>query len=99
MHIAVVSHYRLPVKAYGGTERVAVALVRALAVLGHRVTLLAAPGTRVHEAKVIEVAPATLTAAGIDLAGLLPPGADILHGFFPLKRVPSHPFVQTLHGN
>jgi glycosyltransferase involved in cell wall biosynthesis len=99
MHIAVVSHYRLPVKAYGGTERVAVALVRALALLGHRVTLIAAPGTRVREARVLEVPPATLTAADIDLATLAPPGADILHAFFQLKRVPSHPFVQTLHGN
>jgi glycosyltransferase involved in cell wall biosynthesis len=99
MHIAVVSHYRLPVKGYGGTERVVVALVRALAVLGHRVTLVAAPGTRVREATVVEVTPATLTGAAVDLARLLPPGADILHAFFPLKRSPSHPFVQTLGGN
>jgi glycosyltransferase involved in cell wall biosynthesis len=99
LHITVASHYRLPVKGYGGTERVVVALVRALAVLGHRVTLLAAPGTRVREAEVIEVPPATLTAAGVDLASLALPGADILHAFFPLKRMPSHPFVQTLEGN
>jgi len=99
MHIAVMSHYRLPVKGYGGTERVVVALVRALAVLGHRVTLVAAPGSRVREATVIEATPATLTDAAVDLAHLLPPGADILHAFFPLKRSPSHPFVQTLEGN
>lgn len=99
MHVAVLSHYRLPVHGYGGTERVVVALVRALAVLGHRVTLLAAPGTRVREAAVIEVPAATLTDAAVDLATLLPPGADILHAFFPLKRVPSHPFLQTLEGN
>jgi len=99
MHIAVVSHYRLPVKGYGGTERVVVALVRALAVLGHRVTLIAAPGTRVREARVLEVPPETLTDAGVDLAAFLPPGTDMLHAFFPLKRSPSHPFVQTLEGN
>lgn len=99
MHIAVVSHYRLPVKGYGGTERVVVALVRALVVLGHRVTLIAAPGTRLREAQVIEVPVKRLTDAGIDLASLLPPGTDMLHAFFPLKRVPSHPFVQTLEGN
>jgi len=98
MHIAVFSHYRLPVKGYGGTERVVVALVRAFAVLGHRVTLVAAPGTRVREATVVEVPPATLTDADVDLARFLPPGADILHAFFPLKRSPSHPFVQTLEG-
>lgn len=99
MHIAVVSHYRLPVKGYGGTERVVVALVRALAMLGHRVTLIAAPGTRVREAQVIEVPVKRLTDAGIDLATLLPPGAELLHAFYPLKRAPSHPFVQTLEGN
>ena len=99
MHIAIVSHYRLPVKGYGGTERVVVALVRALAVLGHRVTLLAAPGTRVREAQVIEVTPKQVTDAKIDLATLLPPGVEMLHVFFPTKRAPSHPFVQTLEGN
>lgn len=100
MHVAVVSHYRLPVKGYGGTERVVVALVRALAVLGHRVTLIALPGTRVREAAaVIEVPEATLTDAKTDLATFVPPGTDMLHAFFPLKGVPSHPFVQTLEGN
>jgi hypothetical protein len=44
MHIAVISHHRLPVKGYGGTERIVVALVRGLVELGHRVTLIAAPG-------------------------------------------------------
>jgi glycosyltransferase involved in cell wall biosynthesis len=99
LHIAVVSHYRLPVKGYGGTERVVVALVRALALLGHRVTLVAAPGTRVYEAHVIAVPAKTLTNAKVDLAELIPPGVDMLHAFFPLKRAPSHPFVQTLEGN
>ncbi len=99
MHIAVFSHYRLPVKGYGGTERVVVAMVRALAALGHRVTLVAAPGTRVREAKVVEVPIPTLTGSEIDLATLLPPGVDMLHAFYPLKRSPSHPFVQTLEGN
>jgi glycosyltransferase involved in cell wall biosynthesis len=99
MHIAVFSHYRLPVTGYGGTERVVVALVRALAVLGHRVTLIAAPGTRVREATVIEATAQALTGPGVDLAGFLPPGVDIVHALFPLKRAPSHPFVQTLEGN
>jgi glycosyltransferase involved in cell wall biosynthesis len=98
MHVAVFSHYRLPVTKYGGTERVVVALVRALAVLGHRVTLVAAPGTRVPEATVIELAPDTVTGAATDLATLVP-DADILHAFFPLKCLPSRPFVQTLAGN
>jgi len=98
MHVALLSHYRLPVEGYGGTERVVVALARGLAALGQRVTLLAAPGTRVPEATVIEVSPATLTGPG-DLALLAPRDADMLHALFPVHRLPSRPFVQTLAGN
>jgi glycosyltransferase involved in cell wall biosynthesis len=99
MHVVVASHYRLPVKGYGGTERVVVALVRGLAALGHRVTLLAAPGSRVREATVVEVPPIQIRDPALDLATLVPPGADILHAVFPIRRAPSHPFVQTLEGN
>jgi glycosyltransferase involved in cell wall biosynthesis len=101
MHVAVASHHRLPVEGYGGTQRVVVALVRGLAALGHRVTLLAQPGTKVPEAaKVVEVPPATLKNAGADLTPFLPPDADILHAHFPLKQgPPGRPFVQTVHGN
>jgi glycosyltransferase involved in cell wall biosynthesis len=63
------------------------------------VTLLAAPGTRVPEATVLEVPPATLLDAAVDLATLAPRDADILHAHFPLQRAPSRPFTQTLHGN
>ena len=100
MHIAVFSHYRLPVKGYGGTERVVVAMVRALAALGHRVTLVAAPGTRVREAN------------GHGGADRDPHRRDrsisrpscrrawtCCTPSIPLKRSPSHPFVQTLEGN
>jgi glycosyltransferase involved in cell wall biosynthesis len=99
MHVAIVSHYRLPVKGYGGTERVVVAIVRALAALGHRVTLVAAPGTRVPEATIVAVPESTLTNPAVDLASVAPRDADILHAFFPVTRVPSLPFVQTLEGH
>jgi glycosyltransferase involved in cell wall biosynthesis len=99
VHVAVASHYRLPVTGYGGTERVVVALVRGLAALGHRVTLLAAPGTRLPEADVIEVPPARLTDPAGNLTAALPRDVDILHAHFPVRRTLAHPFVQTLHGN
>ncbi len=101
MHVVVASHHRLPVEGYGGTQRVVVALIRALAALGHRVTLLAQPGSRVPEAgRVIEVPPRTLKDSGAELAPFVPEGADVLHAHFPLKRGPAAlPFVQTLHGN
>jgi glycosyltransferase involved in cell wall biosynthesis len=101
MHVVVASHHRLPVEGYGGPQRVVVALVRALAALGHRITLLAQPGTKVAEAqKTIEVAPRLLKDSNLDLKKYLPDNADILHAHFPLKQGPTGlPFVQTLHSN
>lgn len=100
MHVAVASHYRLPVAGYGGSQRVVVALVRGLVARGHRVTLLAQPGTKVPEAKLVEVPPRDLKNPSIDLTPYIPADADILHVHFPVKRPTSTvPFVQTLHGN
>jgi glycosyltransferase involved in cell wall biosynthesis len=101
MHVVVASNHRLPVAGYGGSQRVAVALVRALAALGHRVTLAAQPGTRVPEAaQIVDVPPKVLKDPGADLTPFLPAGAEILHAHFPIKRGPAGlPFVQTLHGN
>jgi len=103
MHVVVASHHRLPVEGYGGPQRVVVALVQALAALGHRVTVLAQPGTKLAAAsRVIEVSPRALKSngGGADLTPFLPDNADILHAHFPLKQgQKSVPFVQTLHGN
>src|SRR5690349_24233044 len=101
MHIAVACQQLLPAEGYGGPQRVVVALVRGLAALGHRVTILAQPGTKVVEAaKIVEVAPRLLKDSGADLKKFIPDGADILHAHFPLKQGPTGvPFVQTLHGN
>ena len=98
MHVVVASHHRLPVEGYGGPQRVVVALVRGLAAHGHRVTVIAQPGTRLAEAaKIIDVAPRDLKN---DLTPFVPKDADILHAHFPLKTGPHDlPFVQTLHGN
>jgi glycosyltransferase involved in cell wall biosynthesis len=101
MHVAVASHHRLPVEGYGGPQRVVVALIRGLVALGHRVTLLAQPGSHVAEAaRIVEIPTRTLKNAGADLASFVPEGVDIVHAHFPLKQGPKGiPFVQTLHGN
>lgn len=101
MHVAVASHHRLPVEGYGGPQRVVVALVRGLVALGHRVSILAQPGTRVPEAaKTVEIPPSTLKNAGADLTPFVPDDADVVHAHFPLKQAPKNfPFLQTLHGN
>ena len=100
MHVAVASHHRLPVAGYGGTQRVVVALVRGLAALGHRVTLLAPPGTRVAEASaLVELVPKRLRDPALDLTPFVPKDADIIHVHFPVLKAPKQPYVQTLHGN
>ncbi|MGH7676329.1 MAG: glycosyltransferase [Gemmatimonadales bacterium] len=100
MHVVVASHHRLPVTGYGGPPRVVAALVRGLGELGHRVTLVAQPGTRVAGVRVVEVGARQLRDPALDLTPFLPEDADILHAHFPLTPVPAGlPFVQTLHGN
>ncbi len=49
MHVVIASHHRLPVEGYGGPQRVVVALVRGLAAHGHRVSVIAQPGTRLTD--------------------------------------------------
>ena len=99
MHVVVATHHRLPVEGHGGPQRVVGALIRGLAAQGHRVTLIAPPGTKVPEAsRIVEVLPRKLHDA--DLAPYLPDGADVLHAHFPVKQLPTGiPFVQTLHAN
>ena len=99
MRVVVASHQPLPAKGYGGPERVIVALVRGLAALGHRVTVLAPPGTRVPEATVVAVPPRKL-ADGAGVSSHLPRDAEILHTHFPLRHdPPGIPVVQTVHRN
>jgi glycosyltransferase involved in cell wall biosynthesis len=98
MHVALLFHGVLPVAGYGGTERVVVWLARGLAELGHRVTLLAGPRSRVPEAGLVPVDPRLAERADFDVRPLLPPGVDVLHAHRPLAPA-GVPTVWTLHGN
>ncbi len=97
MRIALLYHGRLPVERYGGTGRVVVWLARGLAELGHEVVLLAGPGSRVPEARLIPVDPAAAEAVNFDPRPVLPPGVDVLHAHRPIS-VPGVPTLWTLHG-
>lgn len=104
MHVVIASHHPLPVRGYGGTQRIAAALVQGLAELGHRVTLIAPPGTAMAEASLVAVPKETLRDPDVDLGAYAPPDADIVHAHFPVSRVPARggeawPFLQTLYGN
>jgi glycosyltransferase involved in cell wall biosynthesis len=98
MRVTLVHHTRLPVKGYGGTERVVVALTRGLAALGHEVTLIAPQGTRVPETRLVPVPPARFGDATFDLGSLVPAGTDIVHAFYPPRLAPALPWVWTLEG-
>ncbi len=100
MHVAIASHHALPVRGYGGTQRIVAALVRGLATLGHRVSLLAPPGTNLPEATHVEVPREELRRARPDLARHVPPGAELLHVHFAMWDLPNDlPVLQTLYGN
>jgi glycosyltransferase involved in cell wall biosynthesis len=98
MNIVLFHHGRVPVEKYGGTERVVLWLARGLAELGHAVTVIAGRGSRLAEARVIEVDSARAARADFDLRPLLPAGAEVIHAHqrLHLAEVPS---LWTLHGN
>ncbi|MBP6443107.1 MAG: glycosyltransferase, partial [Gemmatimonadales bacterium] len=73
MNIVLYCPARLPVREYGGTERVVVWLARGLAERGHRVTVIALPGTKLPSATVIPIPnKLALQDGGPDLTPLLP---------------------------
>ncbi len=85
---------RLPVQNYGGTQRVVWYLAKELRRMGHRVTLLAAPGSECGFAEVVHYR------QGVPLAAHIPPGTDILHcQNFVEESVADFPHVVTMHGN
>lgn len=99
MHIALYTHSRLPVQGYGGTQRVIVWLARGLAELGHEVSVLAPCGSRLPEARLVELDPGDIRRPGFDLTRFLPDSVDVLHAHAPLTRSPAFPHLYTLHGN
>ncbi|MEO8199165.1 MAG: glycosyltransferase [Gemmatimonadota bacterium] len=100
MHIAIYCRDRLPTKGYGGSQRVAVWLVRGLAELGHQVTLIAGPGSKVPEATLVPVDLKKAYQPGFDVSPLIPPGVEIFHSIAGEMFVPpSVPFLWTQEGN
>src|SRR5439155_6192131 len=98
MRIALLYHGVLPVERYGGTERVVVWLARGLAELGHEVVLIAGPGSKVPEARLVPVDPQRAEHAGFDVRPHLPKGVEVLHAHRPLEPI-EVPTLWTMHGN
>lgn len=94
MKIVHVSHYKLPVKRYGGTQRVILWNARALKKLGHEVTFISLKGTRLDDFEVREV-PGELD----DYGQYIPSDADMVH-YYATPRVPPRiPYLVTIGGN
>ena len=100
MHIAIFyCCARLPVEGYGGTERAVVGLVRGLAELGHRVTLIAPPGSSVPPATLVPLPAKDKDIRTLNVMPFIPADADVLHSFSLLHNPPEIPHVWTLEGN
>ncbi len=100
MHIVQFHHVRLPVTKYGGAERIAVWLCQGLVELGHQVTLLAPPGSRVPGVRVVEVLPELVRSPGFDLSRYVRERVDIMHYHCEVRYPPPGvSWVWTLHGN
>jgi hypothetical protein len=72
MHIVHVSQWRLPVRLYGGSQRVVFWQAKAQARLGHRVTLVTPLGSTCPGAEVIGVP------RGSDFTPYVPADADVV---------------------
>ncbi|MBM3365340.1 MAG: glycosyltransferase family 4 protein [Betaproteobacteria bacterium] len=96
MNIVLICNAKLPVYAYGGTERVVWDLAQALSDMGHRVHLLAAEGTTCRFAEVSYVD------RHRSLKQQIPDNADIVHFHNRPDFDPDTdflPYLYTQHGN
>lgn len=93
MKILIVSHAKIPVARYGGTERIIWWLGRELNRLGHQVTYLAAPGSTCPFAKVLPLNPAK------DMNLQVPDDIDVVHFHLPVYNFNKKPCVVTVHDN
>lgn len=93
MNITLVVNGRMPVAKYGGTQRVVWALGRALAAMGHRVTMVCGRGSVSPFARIVERDPS------VPLESQIPADSDVVHfqDNAPPDFLPPH--LITCNGN
>lgn len=98
MKIVFYHHTPLPVKTYGGTERILFWHMKQLAKLGHEVILLGHPESSVEEfgIKLVKLSNDILRDGW---QKLIPLDADIIHLQFNLDLNHKIPQINTVHGN
>lgn len=94
MKIAHVIWTQFPVAGYGGTERVCYWLAKAQAQIGHEISVLCLPGSKLSFAKTIDL-PERLE----NLDSLLPPGTDIVQMYGSPNYKISAPYLVNIGGN
>lgn len=93
MHILIVNNTSIPVKKYGGTERVIWWLGKQLVKMGHQVSFLVAEGSFCDFAKVYALN------NSIPFNKQIPEGVDIVHLNCAVNETPKIPYIITVHGN
>ena len=94
MHIGIVKDAVLPALRYGGTERVAYSLGRALSAMGHKVTFFCRAGSSAPFANIVVLDPLR------PLAQQIPADVDIMHfnDVVP-EGFDTRPYIVTINGN
>lgn len=95
MRILIVDNGVIPVRLYGGTERVVWALGKELNQLGHQVTFLVGEGSSCNFARVIHIDRTK------EITEQIPEEVDIIHFNFQPKNLEkvNKPYIITVHGN
>lgn len=94
MHILIVNNTSIPVKQYGGTERVIWWLGKQLVQTGHQVSYLVGPGSSCDFATGMH-----LLDHSIPFNQQIPAGVDVVHLNCKVNETPNIPYIFTLHGN
>lgn len=94
MHILIVNNTSIPVKQYGGTERVIWWLGKELVKRGHQVSYLVGPGSHCDFATGVH----TLNHS-IPFNQQIPSGVDLVHLNCKVNEQTNIPYIFTLHGN
>lgn len=94
MNVLIVIRSKIPVFSYGGTQRVMWSLGKELALMGHKVSFLAAEGSTCPFGKMYIYNP------DIPVADQIPEDVDVVHfnDFVP-DGFDKKPYIVTFHGN
>ena len=93
MKIIIITSSKLPVAKYGGTERVLWSLGNELHKLGHKVVIVAGPGSSCPFAEVIHWDGTS------NFREIIPPDHDLIHFFSDFAGEVNSPYLVTQQGN